>query len=578
MNDNQLMHDWQRRTQCPALDMLANIIKPIIADCQTTIEGFLEKALNKYGKRLLRPVESKRSLADVARMVQWNLCETEDVKKLQDKLNRSIEYVQLVQTQAQGLSLEQDRDVVSERLNSIVDAARQADEKLDARFEELLGKLEAQSTITERIDAKIDTATTIVCSTKAAVIKIESTVARISQRLAGLDMYNENTVFIEDSLGWKIPIPLEIVQSWKTLESILDDKFKDRPGRAMVRLRQYALYDSSTNRDLQRHLPLHTVLRPKQNLLMSMTYHADWDFKEEASRRDHRSVCPTCARVCKVEDADLDVTWFVAIFCSDVAEVDLLIHDSENPRCGMIYRRVLDVSGLEDDCISRQATQHLETYQGRQKFEDEEDETECLDIETEVLDDWLRSNTIQEGPDVFKRVRLLTRWEDCSESIGPVLARRGRIHLWGVSKNGFATTADFQIRVSMLVQLITHTSLIYKPNHGRWICNDGEELWFHVGFLGYTKANSNPVIVILSDSSRHRQRAIKVMQKLEWLKSGSRFQIFSGPLSTLYPEDTKLSVEKNYEESLSNPTSFQARIYRRSYELLGECNDLGSPF
>lgn len=96
---------WEGRKQCPELDDLANIARPAILDCKDTIEAFLKRVVTKYGKSLLRRVGSRKTVWDVIKMIQWNLYEKEDVKKLQDQLSRSKATIQMVQVQAYGYVL-----------------------------------------------------------------------------------------------------------------------------------------------------------------------------------------------------------------------------------------------------------------------------------------------------------------------------------------------------------------------------------------------------------------------------------------------------------------------------------------
>jgi hypothetical protein len=96
----QLIFFWEDRRQCPELSKLANIVRPAIVDCKDMIEMFLEKAVRKYGRTLLRQIGSRKTLWDVVKMIQWNLCEKEDVEKLRDQLSRSTATIQIVQTHA----------------------------------------------------------------------------------------------------------------------------------------------------------------------------------------------------------------------------------------------------------------------------------------------------------------------------------------------------------------------------------------------------------------------------------------------------------------------------------------------
>ncbi|KAK9771405.1 hypothetical protein SCAR479_11884 [Seiridium cardinale] len=123
------------------------MITPAISDCRSRIETFLEKVLEKYGGRLLRPTGSRRGLADVARMIQWHLCEADDVERIRENVRKAMDFVQLVQTRAQGQVIvqEQNDNIIAERLTFIEEAQSQAVEEVMARLKQLIEKLEADS-------------------------------------------------------------------------------------------------------------------------------------------------------------------------------------------------------------------------------------------------------------------------------------------------------------------------------------------------------------------------------------------------------------------------------------------------
>ena len=98
----KLLSFWQTRKQCPELEILSDLLLPIIRDSQGELSAFLDTIIKKYGKSLSHTERSRRNLRDIGKMIQWHLFEGDTIKRLKDKLCTSNITITLVQMNAQG--------------------------------------------------------------------------------------------------------------------------------------------------------------------------------------------------------------------------------------------------------------------------------------------------------------------------------------------------------------------------------------------------------------------------------------------------------------------------------------------
>jgi hypothetical protein len=164
--------------------------------------------------------------------------------------------------------------------------------------------------------------------------------------------------------------------------------------------------------------------------------------------------------------------------------------------------------------------------------EDDEDDDyygQNKDIETIVREDLPLSGTLVDGPEIFKRVKFLSRWEDRSESRGELYRTFGYIHLWTLCCHGVAEMARFQMVVSIHIQWNLYRDWVLAG-----LLPDEIEGWFvaaFIGFVGRSREQSLPVLIGISTSKRLRRRLFKVLKRLDWLGTHSRFSVLTAPPS-----------------------------------------------
>ncbi|KAF2430873.1 hypothetical protein EJ08DRAFT_697081 [Tothia fuscella] len=359
---------------------------------------------------------------------------------------------------------------------------------------------------------------------------IRQGVLMIQEMMSTLSLHNHNIVYVEDALGWKIPVILDAHPSWTTVHSILQDQFAQHgsPGLGLVRSKKYVIQDSNTGIEMNRIIPFYQLARPGQKLVMSMVFNGDWATEDKVlpkatngkrSRETSENKCPSCQHVNVIDDLNVEVT-------------------CQNQRCQLIYRIVVDVSDTSeeylDECVSRSYQRNIFN---RNKDEDEDEDENSDNYRNQDIESLTReclsfSESIVNGPEIFKRVKFLSRWEDQLESRGSFRGIVGNIHLWGISSRSHVTTmARFQFRVAIYIHLKISSA---------WICGpdplDMHRVGFFTGFAGRSRKQSSPVIIVASDSKRTRRRALRVLKSLPGLDIQSRFAVVAVPRSTFEAE------------------------------------------
>lgn len=546
----QLIIFWESKRQCSQLDDLANIARPAILDCKDMIKTFLEKAATKYGRSLLRQIGSRKTLWDVIKMIQWNFCEKEDVKKLRDQLSRSRATIQLIQVQAHGLASDQDQKAVSDRIASLVNAEREAATKIDERFAELMENLEKDASTLSRIEQVLNAVSSAVSSISNNVLAIRDAALSIDQGvtmlhgITRLGVYNHNTVYIEDALGWMLPIILDAQPSWETVHSILKDQFVRHGGSGLklVESKRYSIQDSGTGRDVKFTIPFYQMVRPGQKFAMSMLFSGDWISEDEHSKKKNKSKCRRCGHLNMVVDSDVDIT------CQ---------------RCQFIYRIVIDMSDMDEkqlnDWAAHQDRLHIRNDYQTHEGEDEDDiHDRCSkDIETLVQEGLSRSEGPVDGPDVFKRVKFLTRWEDRYESRGNLWITIGNIHFWSTSSQGVASMARYEMAVSLVCQIYLYQNWIWEGQPRKIATRWKRTIGMRIAFAGYSREKSLPIIIITSYSKKARTRAMKVLKLLDWLGTPSRFSILTPPPSVI-------GLETPNHDDMKRKLSHKSRVIMES--------------
>jgi len=183
----------------------------------------------------------------------------------------------------------------------------------------------------------------------------------------------------------------------------------------------------------------------------------------------------------------------------------------------MIFRRVTNLTETGE----QNGWQTTNTSRRRHTEEDEEGCVEDMHIESSVPVDLLRTQEVEDSPEVFKRVRFITRWEDFEESRGCLILSIGGIHCWRVAYNSPAAMPCQQIIDTLGEEFLCRGDFIFRDGSG------SDYFQYCLLFFGADLQRSKPIILLYSEERRLRHRAMKVIKKLPWLTPNSRFLLAS---------------------------------------------------
>jgi hypothetical protein len=447
-------------------------------------------------------------------MLQWGIFERANIEKLQIRLQKGKEIILMVQGQAAMIQEEQNRDTVNGKISALMDAEADAVSRLEKRLEGLEEKADKQL---ERIDQVIydvgNVASAIVPFASIAaglpesLSKIYSDQRALRVLLCDFNPYAQSSALVEDSLGWTIQIPLELVTSWNTFHSILLDKFASRPGLQLVKNHRYVFRDDLTGSELQQIGPLSSVLRPGQKINMCMVFFASTDLT---------NVCPRCSKTTlQMNSNDLK--------CTDA-------------RCGMEIQRIEEIT---DEDQLRSLSRKLTSMEVSAPEDHEDvDNKSTVDELPESL-----PLSLEDNPGVFKRVRYITRWEHRLESRGRLKWRGDKYSIWYAL--GKEATA---IRKSLPRNSLLKGIRPKRPGPDQPAPSFNQMVAVHLQFIGPSIEQSKLMIGVFSMSKKRRNKYVRQLKGIEWVKNNPSV-IVVGHCSTLFIESAKRSYQQKAREA-----------------------------
>ncbi|KAH8587904.1 hypothetical protein B0O99DRAFT_601275 [Bisporella sp. PMI_857] len=408
----KLVEIWPTRSECPQLDAIHEAILPIVRECREGITMFLDTIISRYGRSLAHGNGSRRKLKDIGKMLQWNIFESGAVARLQGKLDNSHGMISLAYMCAQGAAKEKDQALICEKLDFVKIKQAEIEQELDQRLEGIRNELARQASMLEGLTEefkRVLSAISPITNSRIGISGFSDDMFQIIQTLYQLhaiqqsipkfsDPYRDKSVILEDSLGYTMRIPLETIRSWTVVKQVLIDSFSNRQGSGLVRDGRYVLQDIVTNSDLNPTIPFHLVTRPGQKIVMTMVFHSGY--------QDKANTCPRCATV-TLSSGGQDIN------CS-------------NPMCDVTFRQVIEES---EDLASVASDNSETTLYGKQTSLDDLRDGDKIDDSIS-----LGEKGAEDGRDLFKRVRLFTRWQDSAESRGHKIETLGGV-IFGILLN-----------------------------------------------------------------------------------------------------------------------------------------------
>ncbi|OWY55261.1 hypothetical protein AALT_g6864 [Alternaria alternata] len=394
-------------------------------------------------------------------------------------------------------------------MEALADAEAETARQLNERIDDLEGKVEKQSEVLGLISRSIGSIGSTIAPIANLVVDLPGMLAKIhaeqlSQRLMffNLNPFAQNSAIVEDALGWKFSIPLELISSWNTLHSILIDRFSNRPGYDLVRDRRYAIRDDVSGLDIRQHKPLTYVLRPGQKVNMCMVYFTD---------NNDTMTCPRCKKSTLRANN-------LAFTCSD-------------PRCEMEIQRIEeihdDTTALNDE-MNGDATQSNFRTATSMLQPDTASSMMQPDFEDEFPADLITMPDIEEGPEVFKRVRFLSRWEFRLESRGPLRYKTGQYNWW-------KARGPEAMPMKLALAAALRENLDDRVYAGAGPSRLARSMMIGLWFVGSTLQQSRPILVIYSMTKKARREAWKCSTGIDWIRANPSLIVLTSWNTTFYP-------------------------------------------
>jgi hypothetical protein len=154
---------------------------------------------------------------------------------------------------------------------------------------------------------------------------------------------------------------------------------------------------------------------------------------------------------------------------------------------------------------------------------DEIDDSD-VNVGNETLNNFLGEKGAGDGPDLFKRVWLFTRWQDSAESRGTKIEILGRVTFWGFAKTKYDIVFQLEEALSDYIALSRKDYIWgrFKEYH--------ESFFYWTGFLGKTLQQSYPVVLLYSRRKLMRRRVVNCYQSNMWVnKNRTWVAACSGP-------------------------------------------------
>jgi len=223
-----------------------------------------------------------------------------------------------------------------------------------------------------------------------------------------------------------------------------------------------------------------------------------------SGHQDKANTCPRCATV-TMSSGGQDIN------CS-------------NPTCDVTFRRVVE----ESEDLAFVANDKSETALRVKETAPDDlrdgDKMDGSNVENDTLNIFLGEKGAEDGPDLFKRVRLFTRWQDSAESRGTKIETLGGVTFWDFAKTKYDIVFQLEDALSDYM-ILNHEGYIFEGFDTNF-----QEFFYWMGFLGKTLQQSYPVVLLYAKKKLIRRRAMNCYQSNMWVnKNGILVATCSGP-------------------------------------------------
>ncbi|KAK8000747.1 Metallo-dependent hydrolase [Apiospora arundinis] len=379
---------------------------------------------------------------------------------------------------------------VAQRLADLEVAKTVASSRMDNNFADVIESLKKQEDVISRVDDNVISLLSDRQSACTRLSNIERQVTLLPRVHAALSMYTDNHAYIEDSLGSPFPVPLQINPSWE---------------------------DPNTRSELQLTREFYSSVRPGQRLFMAMVFYGTAQRYLGDCLSD--TLCPKCGLPQMRQGA---------------SGID---RSCNNPDCGFTYREIVDVSDTSvnnlNNWLAGRDTKPQHEFSPGVNLPNGDDINRIVSL-----------HQATDGPEIFKRVKFLSRWEDSMESRGTHEMFNNGTHFW------YLNTAGSGHGITHQIFLMTYDQLDLIPENEWWKQADcdlvfpEDNIVFQVGFAGSSARFSVPVIILFCADLHRRKLIADWMYKLDVVKSSRLRVLVFHPLARYSKEQWHLDWER----------------------------------
>ncbi|CZR63961.1 uncharacterized protein PAC_13858 [Phialocephala subalpina] len=284
----QVLTLWQSYEDSPELKELGTTTINIVNDWREILLAFRLKVDNKYGTSLCAG-GSAQWLKDVTKKVLWQK-EKEEILELRRKLQMASHTIAMLCLTAIGKSVKLDSSAQKVRVELVHGLLHESIKRTEEQLIQLKTmdeKLVCQDEVSNMILSTVKSGMTYLLQVHTIVIDIRAMLSLLRNQIPrGLGTHwQQEPVTLEDALGFRVPIPLELVDSWEMFDTILSKRFEKHPGHKKVQSGEYVIEDGISGHELDRMLELVSCLRPGQKIEMCITF---------AEANIESNTCPRC--------------------------------------------------------------------------------------------------------------------------------------------------------------------------------------------------------------------------------------------------------------------------------------------
>ncbi|KAL9083194.1 MAG: hypothetical protein Q9159_005916 [Coniocarpon cinnabarinum] len=377
---NQLVQKHESSIELNALCVAAD---QAARACRGSTEHFLKRI--KAYHNSLKQYGSGNILKDVARKIQWNVLRKEEVDRFYAEMVAHTQSLNLLLMTWGINTIEMHGSKTHQALAAAEEVRKASDQTQEGLLNLILTRVNNAVSISEdtsnilqqtvsisrirwlqQLGSKLmDMMTNIQTSTLNICANVRSLNDRMSE-LCSQVLLMEAPIVLIDSHGRRMPMHLQFINSWEAFDAVMEVRFRGSRGHRKIMNKEYALADSKSGLDVERHRPWDSCFTPRQQVNMDMM------FQSAELKMSSRTVCLRCSY-----DSHLSQTLADAF-------------ESQCPACGFVCKTVTVAVDAIPTTRARQdnpmSTGPMQTRKRSVQFEEDLDQ-----------------------PKHFKRVRLLSQ-------------------------------------------------------------------------------------------------------------------------------------------------------------------------